>query len=115
MARAVIGSTGLRMPRAATLKKPNAATPIASRTVLARLSEPLPAMSVQLGQVARRRDDHREHRDQGRLRRVQPHLVAQQRLAEHAELGQQHPHGNDVRTAGEHAGCRHGAHQPPPR
>ena len=43
------GRTGLRMPRALIEKKPNAATAIASSTVLARLSDPLPAISVHPG------------------------------------------------------------------
>ena len=60
---------------------------------------------VQLRQVADRADEHGEDRDQDRLRRVQPDLVAQQRLAEHAELGQQDQHGDDVGAPGVHARC----------
>src|SRR5439155_15657428 len=56
--------------------------------------------------------------DQRRLRCVQPHLVTQQRLPEHAELRQQHPHRDHVREAGEDSRRRHrrrARHQPPPR
>ena len=55
--------------------------------------------------------DDGQHRDQRRLRRVQPHLVAHQRLAEHAELEQQHQRRDHVRralvkTLGAPSGCR---------
>jgi inhibitor of KinA sporulation pathway (predicted exonuclease) len=58
------------------------------------------SQDVEFVDVPVRRNDHRQHRHHQGLERVQAHLGAQQRGAEHGELGQQDQDRDHVCGAG---------------
>ena len=81
-----------------------AAAPAGSTTTLSATGHA--ASTYSSGRCRVGADDDGQHGDQRGLRRVQADLIPQQRLPEHAELGQQDQHRDDVRAAGVDAGRR---------